>query len=403
MGTKNFRGVDTYTAALERIELAYKLFDTMSVGFSGGKDSTCVLNLTLEVARHLNKLPVNVYFWDEEAIPYETEDYVRRTYNSDEVQMDWYCVPVKHRNACSTKEPFWYPWALEDKDKWVRDLPPEAITRIENYNSDDIKSRLSIPELDGLSRPSKKYGTVGRLMGIRADESLSRYLQVGSKDAAKREYNFIIPFSDKGASGGKVLPVYDWTVFDVWQAPLKYDWDYNHSYSLEEMAGIPPASQRCAPPFGEEPMQKLWRFPLCYPDVWEKMQDRVHGVRTAARYSTTELYAFNKTTKKPEDMAWEEWVLLQVQKHPKDLQMLILTDVRRWISSHFKKTNDPILPTAIHPLTGLNWDMIVKIAIRGNTKGRRMPQSITPEKDPEEFDKRKKAYEKELEIESADK
>jgi hypothetical protein len=32
-----------------------------------------------------------------------------------------------------------------------------------------------------------------------------------------------------------------------------------------------------------------------------------------------------------------------------------------------------------------------------------MPQSITPEKDPEEFNKRKKAYEKELESESANK
>ena len=62
MGTKEFLGVDTYTKALERIETAYKLFDTLSVGFSVGKDSTCVLNLTLEVARHLNKLPVNVYF-----------------------------------------------------------------------------------------------------------------------------------------------------------------------------------------------------------------------------------------------------------------------------------------------------------------------------------------------------
>ena len=398
MGTKEFLGVDTYTKALERIETAYKLFDTLSVGFSGGKDSTCVLNLTLEVARHLNKLPVNVYFWDEEAIPYETEQYVRRMYNSDEIDMDWYCVPVKHRNACSTTQPYWFPWALEDQEIWVRELPPEAITTIENYNSGDPKQRLSIPDLDGLSRPSNKYGTVGRIMGIRSDESLSRYLQVGSKHAAKREHNFIIPFSDKLASGGKVLPVYDWSIIDVWEAPLKYGWDYNECYELEEMAGIAPSAQRVAPPFGEEPMQKLWRFPLCYPDVCEKMVDRVDGARTAARYSTTDLYAFGDTIDKPDDMTNEEWILHNVQKHSKAIQKDTLNCITSWINAHYSKTSDPILDKAVHPTTGLNWDMMIKIAIRGNTKGRRMPEGLNPDRESnkEKWNSRKVKYDKEL-------
>ena len=37
--------------AYERINNAYDQFDTISVSFSGGKDSTACLNLTLEVAR----------------------------------------------------------------------------------------------------------------------------------------------------------------------------------------------------------------------------------------------------------------------------------------------------------------------------------------------------------------
>ena len=36
--------------AYERINNAYDQFDTISVSFSGGKDSTACLNLTLEVA-----------------------------------------------------------------------------------------------------------------------------------------------------------------------------------------------------------------------------------------------------------------------------------------------------------------------------------------------------------------
>jgi len=396
MGKKLYTTVDVYTRALERVEQAFKLFDTISVGFSGGKDSTAVLNITLEVAKHLNKLPLNVYFWDEEAIPYETEHYVRRVYNLEEIDMDWFTVPIKHRNACSTKQPYWFPWAEEEKDLWVRPKPVEGISKIEGYNSDDPNSRLMIPDLDALSRPTKKYGTVGRVMGIRADESLSRFLQVSSRAAEMREFNYIIPFQDKGASGGKVLPIYDWTTADIWTAPIKYGWDTNECYELEQMAGISPSAQRIAPPFGEEPMQKLWRFPLCYPDVWEKMVDRVDGARTAARYSTTELYGFNKTIEKPAEMEWEEFILTQVQKHKPQMQLEIITNIQRWMNAHYSKTSDPILHKAIHPDTGLNWDMILKVAIRGNTKGRRMPKAITKHRDLDEWNKRKARYDKEL-------
>ena len=37
--------------AYERINNAYDQFDTISVSFSGGKDSTACLNLTLDVAK----------------------------------------------------------------------------------------------------------------------------------------------------------------------------------------------------------------------------------------------------------------------------------------------------------------------------------------------------------------
>ena len=41
---------DVYTLALERINRTYDIFDNVVVMFSGGKDSTVCLNLTLQVA-----------------------------------------------------------------------------------------------------------------------------------------------------------------------------------------------------------------------------------------------------------------------------------------------------------------------------------------------------------------
>ena len=142
-----------YDLAIERLHNVFDQFDTVSVSFSGGKDSTACLNLTLEVARERGRLPLDVVHWDEEAIPYQTEEYVRRVAELPDVNLRWLCVPAIHRNACTRSSPYWYPWALEDKDKWVRPLPPEAITKIDNYNSDVVGGRLTIPFMAPLLYP----------------------------------------------------------------------------------------------------------------------------------------------------------------------------------------------------------------------------------------------------------
>ena len=66
--------------------------------------------------------------------------------------------------------------------------------------------------------------------------------------------------------------------------------------------------------------------------------------------------------------------------------------------AHYSKTSDPILDKAVHPTTGLNWDMMIKIAIRGNTKGRRMPEGLNPDRESnkEKWNSRKVKYDKEL-------
>ena len=96
--------------------------------FSGGKNSSAAVEVTLEVVhtdpqseRHL---PLRAVFQDEEAIPFETEEYVQRTFARPDVAGEWYCLPVKHRNACSRTYPWWRPSAEEDEAKWTRPLPP---------------------------------------------------------------------------------------------------------------------------------------------------------------------------------------------------------------------------------------------------------------------------------------
>ena len=164
---------DVLTLARERIAHVYDLHDHVAVSLSGGKDSTIILNLTLDEARKRGRLPLRVVFFDEECIYTENIDYIRRVAANPDIALEWYCLPVKHRNACSSEQPYWSPWAPEDRAKWVRLLPDEAITTLPGYDFTDPEHRKSIPEISGLLFPPH-LGNCAFILGIRADESITR-------------------------------------------------------------------------------------------------------------------------------------------------------------------------------------------------------------------------------------
>lgn len=173
---------NVYELAKERIHVAYDMFDSVSVSFSGGKDSTAVLQMVYEVAQERDDLPLHVFFFDEEAIPYQTEDYVRRVAAWPGIDLDWYCLPVQHRNACSRKDIYWYPYDPDCEEKWVRPLPPEAITELDGFPLQPSEARLSIPHTDALLFDPQEHGNVAMFMGIRAQESMTRQRAVTAPD-----------------------------------------------------------------------------------------------------------------------------------------------------------------------------------------------------------------------------
>ena len=356
--------------AYERINRAFDLYDTIDVSFSGGKDSTACLNLTLEVARQRGKLPLRVFFHDEEAIPYQTEEYARRVANNPDIAFEWYCLPVKHRNACSRKSPWWSPWDPECSDLWVRPLPPEGITQLEGFRTDgEPRDRLSIPDANGILHNPTKYGTVGMIMGIRGQESLTRQRAV----SRRREENYLVHWTDGTSKGNiwKVYPIYDWQTEDVWTAPKLFNWDYNRAYDVMDQMGINPLQQRCSPAYGEEPLQKFHTYKVCFPEIWDKMSLRVPGANAAMLYSRTELWGYGKYLEKPDSIEWPDFILHYVQKFAPQEVPLVADNVRRLINEHYNKTTDPIVEKVDHPISGISWKRILNIAMRGDFKGRR--------------------------------
>lgn len=364
---------DVYSLALERTAEVLDRFDHVAVMFSGGKDSTATLQVALEVLRSdpvrwARHLPLRVVFYDEEAIPYETADYVERVAELPDVALEWYCLPVQHRNACSRRSPYWWPWAPEARDRWCRPLPDRALLTLDGFPIDPPEARLTMPDANGLLAPPQ-LGNVALLMGIRAQESLTRRRAVTRRAVD----NYIVQISGGTSRGNvwKAYPIYDWTTEDVWTAPALKGWDYNHAYDRLEMAGIGRAMQRCSPAFGEEPLQKIHTYAECFPDVWARMVDRVPGVGAAYRYALTELYCYRDRPAKPDGVPWPEFLRGYMAKWEPIEAALIADRIRDTINRHYRKTSLPIAPTAPNPVSGVSWDFLLMLAMRGDFKQRK--------------------------------
>ena len=371
---KEFIDQDVYSKAIERINYLYASFDKVVVSFSGGKDSTAVLNCTLEVAKERNQLPLEVVFFDEEAIHPTTIDYVKRVSENPDIDLKWYCLEVKHRNACSNEEPFWYTWDADKKDLWVRELPEEAITEHPKF-----KKGMSFQEFCPYIY-DKKDGRIAMLTGIRTEESLRRYQVI----ASKKNDVFLNSKAENGMNQYRAFPIYDWSSKDVWLAVHKFGWDYNTTYDIFNQTKWHNKflTQRVCPPYGEEPLRGLWVYSECFPELWHKMLYRVKGVATAWRYANTELYS--SASEKPDHLKWSQYARVILDSYDHDAKNLVKKSLNQYMKLHKGRTSMPIPQEEPHPISGVSWKWLCKVAIRGDMKGRQSNtlnnQSVTARK-----------------------
>lgn len=320
--------MNVYEAAKKRIAYLFQEFEQIVISFSGGKDSGVMMNIALEYAKENDLLEkVVVYHLDYEAQYQMTTDYVTRVFSQlpEQVTKMWFCLPIKAQCSTSMFQTYWQPWKLEDKEKWCRQLPADAITEKTfpfrfDYEVSDYEFNIK------LAKAISKTKSTCFLIGIRTQESLHRYKAV-NKMSTKNEYkakNYTTLLTKNCINA---YPIYDWLADDVWIANARFGYDYNTLYDLMYQAGLTIHQMRVASPFNDAATESLKLYKTIDPNNWGKLIGRVNGVNFTGLYGGTTAMGWHKITK-PKHFTWKEYMYFLLNTLPEEVKENYLTKLK---------------------------------------------------------------------------
>jgi predicted phosphoadenosine phosphosulfate sulfurtransferase len=302
-------------AAVRRLEEIYTSFSQVYISVSFGKDSTVMLNLAIEVARRLGKLPVHVLYVDLEGQYQTTINLAHSTFNRSEVTGHWVCLPLNLRNAVSVHEPFWRCWDPQVRDRWVRPLPIHSSVVSDQDFFPFYRFGMEFEEfVQAYGEWFAGEADTACLVGIRTDESLNRFRTIASP--TKRRFKELSWTTQSTRNVYSAYPLYDWKVEDIWTAVGRYKWEYNRIYDLMQMAGTPLSNQRICQPYGDDQRRGLDLFHRCEPETWVKIVGRVAGANFGATHAKSALMGFRSMTK-PHGHTWRSYAEFLLETLPR--------------------------------------------------------------------------------------
>lgn len=297
-------------ATNKRLEIIFNDFDNVLVAFSCGKDSGVMLSLTYEYAKKNNLLhKLSFYYEDYEAGYRYTDEYAERVFaNLNDVKSRyWLCLPISAACSVSMYEPRWIPWDKDKKDIWVRPMPKfDYVINEDNCpfpfakGTKGFDTRLFFAEWF-----SSQNGSTAVLIGIRADESLTRR-GIFTSQHRKHMHKGLVYSKTINKDTCNFYPIYDWNTEDIWIANNKFGFDYNKIYDLYYQAGLTIDQMRVASPFHQCGQDSLKLYKVIDPNNWGKMVGRVNGCNFGGLYGGTSAMGWKKINK-PEHFTWKQY------------------------------------------------------------------------------------------------
>jgi len=280
---KIYTNISVYDAARKRISMIFDNFNDINVSISSGKDSQVLYHLCLQEAIK-RKRKIIAFFQDQEAEYENSIIVIKDMMNHPNVIPAWYQVPIYMTNATSYSDYFLYAWG--EGEKWMREKNPLAIHEInEPYN----KRFYTFFDWYEKKNPDAAY-----LVGLRADESITRYRAVTKHPG----WNNVL-WGTMSGDIKKFYPIYDWTIYDVWKFIYDYDIKYNKIYDMMFKAGYGIyRNMRISNLVHEKSFKCLVDLPKFEPETYDKLCERIGGIATASRYASEKLVFDNKTLPK---------------------------------------------------------------------------------------------------------
>ena len=337
MLNKLYLDIDVYEAAKRRMETTFDDFKHVYLAFSAGKDSGAMLNLALDVARAKRRLPLDVMIVDLEAQYQKTVEFIERVANHPDVKLYWCCLPIAMRNGVSQFQSSWTCWHPEQKEQWTRKLPKDpSVIADEDYFPFYQRGMRFDAFVNGFGEwfsAQHANEPCACMIAIRSAESLNRHRTIVSTTKSRwKDYPWTTQASD---SVYKVYPLYDWTADDIWIANAEFGWDYNKTYDLMHLAGVPKHKMRLCQPFGNDQRQGLWLFKILEPDTWSKVVNRVQGANFGNRHAMDcGNMMGNVRIALPQGHTWKSYTKLLLASTPPDLAQHyrheIIQSLKRW-------------------------------------------------------------------------
>lgn len=278
--------INVVEAAKIRIKNVFRNGLPVYLSFSGGKDSLCLAQLTMNLIQtgEINPAQLTVQFIDEEAIFPCMEEKVRewrRKFILAGAAFEWFCLEVKHYNCfneLSNDETF-ICWDRYKRDVWVRNPPSFAIrehpllhARVDAYQ--DFLPRMCA---GGIT-----------LTGIRTAESVQRLQNVA----------LMLKTGRTMTNKHQVFPLYDWTDHDVWLYLLREKVDIPEIYLFLWQSGSNKGCLRVSQFFSIDTARSLVKMNEYYPDLMERIVRREPNAYLAALYWDSEMFGRSTVARK---------------------------------------------------------------------------------------------------------
>lgn len=257
-------------AAERRVLEAFNNNKTVSMSFSGGKDSICMADIVVKTMQKYNISfsRLMVTFFDEEAIYPDVEKITlewRSKFMALGAKFYWFCLPIKHYNCCNklANDESFICWEPGKQDVWVRPMPKFAIRNHTSFRMGMTYQMFG----------EKIFKDIPQMVGLRMAESLQRRSAISHMTKSTFIY-----------------PIYDWRDQDVWlyvqrmglQIPVTYIYLYKVGVALNKL--------RISQFFSIDTIKSLPKVMEFYPDLYQRILRREPNADLVMLYWDTDMF-----------------------------------------------------------------------------------------------------------------